>query len=149
MVVTGFFVLCYEIYSYKYIATVKRPYYISHSLYTYALRETKPIYIKASSAPWKIYTWWQKQVYFVPPVFLVWTGQTFVNVTKCIKYHLYWFPTTDKLVSGLLAFISAVWEGPSWNYSNAVNLVLITQSPFNKTCLRSSSEDNQSAPTGF
>ena len=52
------------------------------------------------------------------------------------------FTLADKFVSSLLAFIGAVYEGPRWSFSNAVEVFIII-------CLRSFNEDGQSAPTSF
>ena len=59
-----------------------------------------------------------------------------------------YFQHADNMVFGLLAFINGVLEEPSWSFSNAVRVCII-QSFFNNACLRSFSEDGQSAPTSF
>ena len=46
------------------------------------------------------------------------------------------FQHADNIVSGLLAFISAVQEGPNWSLRNVVK-VLIIQFFFNKACFLS------------
>ena len=65
---------------------------------------------------------------------------------ELIDHKVKEFQHADNIVSGLLAFIGAVSEGPSWSFSNAVK-ILIIQSSFNKACLTKFQWRSQSPQT--